>query len=53
MKNKLEKRVVEKGFDTVKYFRGVKENISKKIYRMSLSEIKEYLKNRNLEFNRK
>ena len=38
-----------KGFDTVNFFRKVKEKISKEIYGMSNDQLKEYFKNNSKE----
>jgi hypothetical protein len=38
-----------KGFDTVNFFRKVKEKISKEIYGMSNVQLKEYFKNSTKE----
>jgi len=38
-------KIIEKDFDSVKTFRAIKEKISKDISKMTLSQIKEYLKN--------
>jgi hypothetical protein len=38
------KVTIEKDFDTVKTFRAIKEKISKDISKMTLPQIKEYLK---------
>jgi len=48
MKNKIENKGVKK-FDTVKFFREVKENISKDIYGINLEPIKEYFKNKKMK----
>jgi hypothetical protein len=39
---------VEKEFDTVKTFRAIKEKISQDISRMTLAQIKEYLRNQEV-----
>jgi len=41
--------IIIKGFDTVKFFRKVKEKISKEIYGMSDEQLKEYFKNNTKE----
>ncbi len=46
MKNKIKKQ--EKQFDTVKFFRTVKDKISKETKDMSFAEFKEYINNRKL-----
>lgn len=40
----------KKDFDTVKFFREVKERISKETKDMTFEELKEYLNNRKLKF---
>lgn len=45
---KIENTIIE-GFDTVKFFRKVKEKISKEIYGMSDEQLKEYFKNNTKE----
>ena len=45
-----EEKKMEKDFDTVKTFRAIKEKISKDIYKMTLSEIREYLQNQKANF---
>ena len=45
---KIETTIIE-GFDTVKFFRKVKEKISKEIYGMSDEQLKEYFKNNTKE----
>ena len=47
MKTKEKKK--EKEFDTVKFFRAVKERISKETQGMSFKEFKEYLSKRKLK----
>jgi hypothetical protein len=42
------KSTEEKDFDTVKFFREIKEKISKDIYGMSAAQIKEYLKDKKV-----
>ena len=39
----------EKDFDTVQYFRGVKERIAKETKEMTFAEFKEYLNQRKLK----
>jgi hypothetical protein len=41
--------VTEKDFDTVKTFRAIKEKISKDISKMTLAQIKEYLKQQKVQ----
>lgn len=48
MKAKTEKTKKEKGFDTVKTFRAIKEKIAKDIADMNLEQIKEYLKSKKV-----
>jgi hypothetical protein len=45
---KIEPTIIE-GFDSVKFFRKVKEKISKEIYGMSDEQLKEYFKNNTKE----
>lgn len=45
LKMKTKVKTVEKDFDTVKTFRAIKEKISKDISKMTLPQIKEYLRN--------
>ncbi len=52
MKNKTEEIPADKSFDTVQYFRKVKESISEKIYGKSVEEIKAYFQKRKLEFKK-
>jgi hypothetical protein len=40
----------KKGFDTVKFFREVKERISKETEDMTFEELKEYINKRKLKF---
>jgi hypothetical protein len=42
---KTKAKTLEKDFDTVKTFRAIKEKISKDISKMTLPQIKEYLRN--------
>ena len=44
MKTEIKKTAIEKGFDTVKTFRAIKEKISSKMEGMNFEEIKNYLK---------
>ncbi|MFN3997075.1 hypothetical protein [Algoriphagus sp.] len=44
MKTRTKKTEPEKGFDTVKTFRAIKEKISLEMADMSFDQIKEYLK---------
>lgn len=50
MNNKLNK--IEKEFDTVLFFREVKEKIAKETKGMTFAELKEYLNNRKLKLAR-
>ncbi len=50
MNNKL--NTTEKEFDTVKFFRAVKEKIAKETKGMSFAEFKEYLNRRKLKLAR-
>ena len=45
---KTKQQIKEKEFDTVKTFRAIKEKISKDISKMSLAQIKDYLRNQKL-----
>jgi hypothetical protein len=47
MKNKIQTK--EKEFDTVKFFRAVKEKIAKETNGMTFTEFKEYINKRNLK----
>jgi hypothetical protein len=38
------KTKTDKTFDTVKYFRHIKEKLAEKLYKMTLDEQKEYLR---------
>ena len=49
IKMKTKEAVKEKEFDTVKFFRAVKEKISKETQGMSFEEFKEYLNKRKLK----
>jgi hypothetical protein len=42
----------EKEFDTVKFFRAVKENIAKETKGMTFAEFKEYLNRRKLKLSK-
>jgi hypothetical protein len=42
---KVIEKVIEKGFDTVKTFRKIKESISKDIWGLSYEELMQYLEN--------
>ena len=42
----------EKDFDTVKYFRGVKEKIAEETKEMNFAEFKEYLNKRKLRLEK-
>ena len=46
---KTEKTTKEKEFDTVKFFRTVKERIAKETQGITFKEFKEYLSERNLK----
>jgi hypothetical protein len=46
------KKKKEKKFDTVKFFREVKEQISKETKGMSFTEFKEYINQRKLKLER-
>ena len=48
MKTKTEIKEKEKGFDTVKTFRAIKEKISKDIADMDAKQIKAYLKDKKV-----
>ncbi|MBY0245194.1 MAG: hypothetical protein K2Q03_07060 [Sphingobacteriaceae bacterium] len=50
MKNKTE--IKEKEFDTVKFFREVKEKIAKETKGMNFTEFKEYISKRKLKLAR-
>ncbi|QPH38477.1 hypothetical protein [Pedobacter endophyticus] len=50
MNDKNEKK--EKSFDTVKFFRTVKEKIAKETEGMTFAEFKAYLNERNLKVER-
>lgn len=43
------KPIKEKEFDTVKFFRAVKEKISKDIYGMNAKQLQEYLQQQKLK----
>ena len=43
---------LEENFDTVKFFREVKEKIAKETYGMSFPEFKQYLDNRSFKVTR-
>ena len=45
--------VKEKDFDTVKYFRSVKEKIAKETEGMSFTELKEFMSNRKIKHGKK
>lgn len=47
MNNKI--NTIEKEFDTVKFFREVKEKIAKETKGMTFAELKEYLNQRKLK----
>ena len=46
---KAKERIKEKEFDTVKFFRNVKEKIAKETQGMTFAEFKEYLNKRKLK----
>ena len=46
---KTKEKKMEKEFDTVKFFRAVKERISKETQGMTFEEFKEYLSKRKLK----
>jgi hypothetical protein len=46
------KKTKEKEFDTVKFFRTVKEKIAKETQGMTFTELKAYLAKRKLKFTR-
>lgn len=48
---KTKNRIINKEFDTVKTFREIKEDISKKIYGKSAEQIKEFLKKNSLKLH--
>lgn len=50
MKNK--KEIKEKDFDTVKFFRAVKDKIARETQGMTFAEFKEYINNRKLKIAR-
>lgn len=50
MNNKKEKK--EKNFDTVKFFRAVKEKIAKETEGMTFAEFKAYINERSLKVER-
>ncbi len=52
MKNKKHIKTQEKEFDTVKFFRAVKEKIAKETKGMTFSEFKEYIGKRKLKIAR-
>jgi hypothetical protein len=45
-------KIIEKEFDTVKFFREVKEKIAKETQGMTFAEFKEYLNQRKLRLAR-
>ena len=49
MKTKEQTKIKEKEFDTVKFFRAVKEKIVKETKGMTFAELKEYINNRKLK----
>jgi hypothetical protein len=52
MKNKAENNNKEKEFDTVKFFRAVKDKIAKETQGMTFTEFKEYIAKRKLKIAR-
>lgn len=52
MKNKEQTKTQEKEFDTVKFFRAVKEKVAKETKGMTFSEFKEYISKRKLKLAR-
>ena len=52
MKNKAENNNKEKEFDTVKFFRAVKDKIAKETQGMTFAEFKEYIAKRKLKIAR-
>ncbi|MCC6287964.1 MAG: hypothetical protein IT249_08765 [Chitinophagaceae bacterium] len=52
MKNKEQINAKEKEFDTVKFFRAVKEKIAKETQGMTFAEFKEYISKRKLKMAR-
>ncbi len=52
MKNKEQNKSKEKEFDTVKFFRAVKEKIAKETKGMTFAEFKEYIGKRKLKIAR-
>ena len=49
MKNNKQHKVEEKEFDTVKFFRAVKEKIAQETKGMTFDEFKKYIGNRELK----
>jgi hypothetical protein len=47
---KTKHKLVEKKYDTVNFFREIKENISKELFDKSSEQILEYLKINSLKF---
>lgn len=52
MKNKEQIQTKEKEFDTVKFFRAIKEKIAKETKGMTYAEFKEYISKRKLKLAR-
>ena len=50
---KTKNKITEKEFDTVKTFRAIKEKISLEMSNMNFDQIKEYLKARSLQLQKK
>ena len=50
---KTKTKIAEKEFDTVKTFRAIKEKISLEMANMNFEQIKEYLKARSLQLQKK
>ncbi len=48
-KEKKQTEIKEKDFDTVKFFRAVKEKIAKETQGMTFAEFKEYISKRQLK----
>jgi len=49
MNNQTNKSQKEKAFDTVKYFRSIKEKIARETSEMTFKELKKYLGQRTLK----
>lgn len=50
---KTKNKVIEKEFDTVKTFRAIKEKMSLEMANMNFDQIKQYLKKRSLQLQKK